>query len=248
MNLKKEGIHLFSFAIYTDNKETETELRSIIQDFLIETKIMAKVSSFNEEYKFITAPDSYDVYIMDMDSETDIIDLGRRMREIDTNGKFIYMCTDTSKAYLAARVRADYFIEKPIIKEELIEILTEIKKVIQEDTIIIKIPGGERKVRANTLNYINIVKRCLCYHMKDGNMFDGQVLRSSFEKAISPLQHHKAKSFLFLPPSLLINVGEIKIVNNDNIVFENDDVLYIPKKSYDIVREAWINYNRFVNL
>ena len=79
-------------------------------------------------------------------------------------------------------------------------------------------------------------------------MFDGQTLRNSFEKAISPLQHHKSKSFLFLPPSLLINVGEIKILNNDNIIFENDDVLYIPKKSYDVVHDAWIDYNKFVNL
>ena len=79
-------------------------------------------------------------------------------------------------------------------------------------------------------------------------MFDGQTLRTSFEKAISPLQYHKSKMFLFLAPSLLINVGEIKIINGDNIIFENDDVLYFPKKAYDTVREAWINYNKFINL
>lgn len=76
-------------------------------------------------------------------------------------------------------------------------------------------------------------------------MFDGQTLRGSFEKAIDPLQKHKA--FLFLPPSLLINIGEIKIINKDHIVFENDDVLYFPMKQYDTVREAWINYNRILD-
>jgi hypothetical protein len=73
-------------------------------------------------------------------------------------------------------------------------------------------------------------------------------LRTSFEKAIFPLQHNKAKMFLFLPPSLLINIGEIKIINSDNIVFENDDVLYVPKKSHDTIRDAWIEYNKFTNL
>jgi hypothetical protein len=42
----------------------------------------------------------------------------------------------------------------------------------------------------------------------------------------------------------LINVSEIKILNSDNVVFENDDVLYFPKKAYDVVREAWLKYSR----
>ena len=47
------------------------------------------------------------------------------------------------------------------------------RREIKEDSIIIKIPSGERRVRINNLNYINIVRRCLCYHLKDGAMFDG---------------------------------------------------------------------------
>lgn len=76
-------------------------------------------------------------------------------------------------------------------------------------------------------------------------MFDGQTLRTSFEKAIDPLQKHKA--FLFISPSLLINIGAIKIVNKDNIVFENDDVLFFPMKQYENVRNAWINYSRILD-
>lgn len=239
---------MLSIAIYSDQKEFVAEIRSMVQDFLIESKIVAKIQAFENNYKFITVPDSYDIYIMDMDSQDDVLALGKQMKGIDNNGKFIYLCSDNSKAYLAAKIRADYYLGKPVDREELVDILKEIKQDVQDDTIVIKIAGGERRVRANTLNYINIVKRCLCYHMTDGNMFDGQVLRTSFEKAISPLQFDKAKSFLFLPPSLLINIGEVKIVNADNVVFENDDVLYFPKKSYDTVREAWVNYNRFVNL
>ena len=211
-------------------------------------KIMAKVSYFHDPETFITVPSSYDIYIMDMESTDDVVELSCKMRIIDAGSKYIFISNDTSKAYSVAKARFDYFVLKPIEKEDFISILKEIKQQIQYDTILIKIPTGERRVRANHLNYINIVKRCLCYHLKDGTMFDGQVLRTSFEKAISPLQHHRSKSFLFLPPSLLINIGEVKIINSDNLIFENDDVLYFPKKSHDIIYNAWINYNRFINL
>lgn len=134
---------------------------------------------------------------------------------------------------------------KPLDSTEILEVLKEIKQTIQYDNVVIKMANGERRIRVNHLNYVNIVKRCLCYHLTDGTMFDGQTLRTSFEKAINPLQNNK--TFLFLPPSLLINIGEIKIVNSDNIVFENDDVLYFPKKQYDTVREAWLNYIRILD-
>jgi len=206
---------------------------------------MAKVSYFHEPDTFITVPGSYDIYIMDMDSKDDVLALGTCMRGIDIGARFIYVSSDSSVAHKAAKARADYFLMKPLEKEEIIDVLKEIKKSIQDEIIIIKIPSGERRVRVNNLNYINIVKRCLCYHLKDGAMFDGQTLRSSFEKAIFPLQNNKA--FLFLPPSLLINLGEIKIVNSDNIVFENDEVLYVPKKSHDLIRDSWLGYNRILD-
>jgi hypothetical protein len=73
-------------------------------------------------------------------------------------------------------------------------------------------------------------------------------LRTSFEKAISPLQYHHSNTFLFLPPSLLINVGEIKILDTDKVIFENNDILYISKKQHDLIDSAWKSYNRFINI
>ena len=238
---------MLSIAIYSNNKSIITRLKSIIQDFLIEIKAMSKVSVFSDPEKFITAHKSYDIYIMDMDSKDDTIELGKKIMEIDGGSYFIYLGKDMNDIRKALKLHINYYLLKPIETEDLLRILKIIKRKIQDDTIVIQIPTGDRRVRANNLNYINIVKRCLCYHLKDGTMFDGQTLRSSFEKAISPLQFHKSKSFLFLPPSLLINIGEVKIVNGDHVIFENDDILYFPKKAHDTVREAWTNYNRFIN-
>lgn len=207
---------------------------------------MAKVSYFNNPETFITAPSSYDIYIMDMDSSDDTLELGNKMKNIDTGSHFIYISSDPSNhAVPAAKARVDYFLLKPLDHDEIVDVLKEIKKTIQDTNIIIKIAGGERRVRVNHLNYINIVKRCLCYHLADGTMFDGQTLRGSFEKAINPL--HKHKAFLFISPSLLINIGAIKIINKDNIIFENDDVLFFPMKQYNKVHDAWINYNRILD-
>lgn len=236
---------MLSISIYSNLADDTEALKSIVQDFLIETKLMAKVSCFNDPEAFILAPCRYDVYIMDMDSTDDVIQLGKQMREIDTGSHYIYIGSQECHAQKATKARCDYFVSKPIDKDDMIDILKEVRQEIKDDSIIIKTASGERRIRVKHLNYINIVKRCLCYHLTDGAMFDGQTLRSSFEKAIDPL--HKNKAFLFIAPSLLINIGEIKEVNKDNIKFENDDVLFFPMKHYETVRNTWINYNRIID-
>ena len=203
---------------------------------------MAKISCFQKGEDIIMIPSRYDVYFIDMDTEEDSAVLGEQLRKIDRGSKFVYMSINPNKAQRATKARCDYFITKPFDKIEIIEILTEIKQDIKQDSFIIKIPSGERRVRVNDLNYVNIVRRCLCYHLKDGNMFDGQTLRSSFEKAIHPLEEHN--SLMFLPPSLLINLNEIKIINKDHLIFENDDILYFPMKQQEVLRKAWTDYNK----
>ena len=235
---------MLSISIYSDSHNDVEKLKVMIQDFLIKMKILAKVSYFNNSDDFITALGSYDIYIMDMDSKEDVVVLGNQKRAIDTGSHYVYIGSDESHPQKATKARCDYFIMKPIDKDEFIEIFQEIKKKIQDDNIIIKTAHGEKRVRVNHVNYIDIVKRCLCYHLSNGSIFDGQTLRTSFEKTIKPLNYHKA--FLFLEPSTLINVGEVKEVNKDNVVFENDEVLFFPMRQYNKVREAWLNYTRFI--
>lgn len=233
---------MLSIAIYDDNKTYLNELREMIQEYLIESKSVAKVSIFDKSEDLLVVPASFDVYIMDTDSSENLYELSRRMDKIDPNSYFIFIGEDPSLAYPAYKVHADHYFLKPIEKEELFELFNIIKKKIREDSLVIKTAEGERRIRSSQVNYINIVKRCLCYHLKNGTMFDGQSLRSSFEKAITPLNQHP--QFLFLAPSLLINLSEIKIIDTDHLTFENDEVLYFPKKSHDLIRERWLTYNK----
>ena len=236
---------MFGIGVYVKDEELKNQIKDTIRDFLIERHLMAKVSYFENIEHFITTPNSFDLYILDMDAEDNMIQIGEEMTNIDLGTNIIYLGSSQDSLLKAAKNLIDYYLHKPFEPNELLILLSKIKQKIKDDNIVIKYNGGERRVRVNNLNYINIEKRCLCYHLTDGNMFDGQVLRSSFQEAISPLHEHK--TFLFLPPSLLINLGEIKEVYKDNIVFENDDKLYFPKKSYDIVRNAWLTYTRILD-
>ena len=164
---------MLSIAIYSDQHDDVEKLKSIIQDFLTDVRMIAKVLYFNDPKTFITVSNSYDIYIMDMDSKDDTLELGRKIRNINTGSYFIYISSDPSNAVSAAKAKVNYYLLKPLEHDEIIDVLKEIKKKIKDDNVVIKIAGGERRIQVNNLNYINIVKRCLCYHLSDGNVFEG---------------------------------------------------------------------------
>ena len=229
---------MLNICMYGDNIQDIDTIRSYIQDYFITNKIMGKMSSYHKGEDFLTAPGSYDVYIMDMDSkEHDVCELGERMKNIDAGSYFIYICSDYTQAHRAAKIDADYYITKPIEVERLYTVLNKIRTKIKNEYIIIPTPIGDRRESISNINYIDIVKRCLCYHLKDGDMFDGQTLRSSFQKAITPLDTNA--QFIFLPPSLLINLYQIKTLDLDHLYFDNDEVLYFPRKAHDTIDQRW---------
>ena len=70
---------MISIAIYDDNQTYIDEIQWLIQDYLIETSTMAKVSVFNKAEDLILAPASFDIYIMDTDSCEDIKKLSAKI-------------------------------------------------------------------------------------------------------------------------------------------------------------------------
>ena len=61
----KGGIEMISIAIYSEHDQI-MEIKSIVQDFLIEAKMMAKISKFTGLYELVVSPPHYDVYIIDL--------------------------------------------------------------------------------------------------------------------------------------------------------------------------------------
>lgn len=119
------------------------------------------------------------------------------------------------------------------------EIKVKVVNKVKSKIMLVPTVAGEEMVYIKNLNYINIEERSLCYHLSEGVIKASYVLRNSFVKSINHYLHHE--NLLFIKPSLLINIANIKALNRDFITFKNGEILYYPKKHYDLIREQWIN-------
>lgn len=241
--MRRRKSELLKIAICGHNPDRVVAMRDMIQDYLIEKHSLAKVALFNTSQAMIDVIQMFDIYFLDVDMpEINGIEIANILREQgDEVGRIIFAGSAAEQALTAYNANAFAFLLKPVDKEQLFPILDKVRNDIKKNSVIITTPNGERRIHTDNLNYVNIVKRCLCYHLRDGSLFDGQTLRGSFEKAITPLNTHP--EFVFLAPSLLINLTQIKILDKDCLIFDNDDVLYFPRKQYDYLRSRWLNYH-----
>lgn len=237
---------MFSIAVYTQKEETAEGFKNLIQNYFADNEISGRYQTFNEMMDLLTVPSRFDVYIMDLENnKEEVIFLGAKMKQIDTFGHIIYIDAQMDSFCDSLLADADCFLIKPITKNSLFPLLNKIRKLIKQDSIIISTPAGDRKIRTSDLNYINIEDRCLCYHLRNEDFYNGKSLRGSFEKSITPLQHQE--TLMFIPPSLLINIENIEVLNVDHLIFDNGEKIYFPKKHHDAIEEYWHKLHQFVN-
>ena len=233
---------MISIAVFSYDDTVRRLTRDKIQDWLIDSHTMAKVTLFEHLDDIMTMPARYDIYILDMDAGPHVIEMSKMIMDNDPNAFCVFTSVVQLNAFTISKMHDCYFIGRPIKNEEFFHLLNTLRKKVREDNIVIKTPLGERRVKVNMVNYIHIEKRCLCHHLKDGTVFDGQTLRESFEKAIGPLKDHPM--FMFIAPSLLINVSEIAELHGDRLIFDNGEVMYFPKKAFAAIQEKWKSYNK----
>lgn len=229
---------MLSYAIYDNDIEHLKQIRSLIQDYLIKFKRIGKIHCFDNLTDLIDNPEKVDVYLIVINNK---VSLEFLQQHLMINARIIFINNGASFIYTAHEIRPYVYLSEPIDIDKFYRLLEFIRERIRATNVVIKIPLGERRIPAEDIQYIHIVKRCLCYHLKNGTVFNGQTLRGSFEKEIYPLNQNPL--FCFIKPGLLINLAEIKCMYSDHVIFENDEILYFPKVQYDNLHNAWLTYN-----
>ena len=77
--------------------------------------------------------------------------------------------------------------------------------------------------------------------ISDGELIQSTTLKKSFEKMIGPLKDNP--DFVFVAPSLLINLNYISSMNSNYLTFTTGEVLYFPKSAYKLICERWKQYS-----
>lgn len=230
---------MIKVTIYERYIENVGDVRGYLRKFANGSNVIIKENVFFKVEDMVEM--SADVCLLDYKAFLEDGDILLKWKD-ENNIKFIFITSDIKDIIdIMENHPEQYLILSPVEEESLIKVFENLKLRIKRIAIIAKLAHQEdKRIYVKDLNYINITKRNLRYHLADGREYDSQTLRQSFSKEISPLLIKP--ELYFIQPSLLVNMTNIETLWDDHMQFENGDIVYYPKTAYEKLKAAWKEY------
>lgn len=188
-----------------------------------------------QDYPLITSTSSEpNIFIIDVDEE----DLGPAIHAHHPDAYLIYVGTSPQIDIEAYELNVISYLRKPVSKQSLDKALNSAKRKIKQERCFVQTPYGESRIEIENILYVNIDKRYLCYHLRDGSTVNSQTMRASFVKTLNPNLLADAR-FCLVGSGLLINVDEIKELYIDHLVFTNGETIHFPRAHHEKIQEVW---------
>lgn len=236
-----------SIAVLDSNHVQRIETLSMLDEYSRRKRTELSCDGYASGLDLLKAIDMYghyDIYIL----ETDMPDINgfyiaRELRSRYSRCKIIYYTSNKGLALNAFEVNADNYVIKPATNEKFDTVIENILKEIEGDRtralVEVKTKNGFIRIPVEDIAYVNIVKRCLCYHLRDGSSVRAIMLRGPFRSAVEGLL--KDPAFCIAGASLLINLDSVSVMNRHSLMFTHGEWIIPPRCAFKTLYLAWNN-------
>lgn len=234
-------------AICDDDALCRETVLSIVGDYIAQRNREISISVFERATSLLDEAlrfGGYDIYILDIIMPgVNGIQLGVKLRQVDPNGKILYLTSSQEYAIESYRAKAFDYILKPAKAERLFAALDEAIETTanrKEKSLIVKTRENNVKVTLDSILYAELVDRKICYHLVSGTTIESNSIRTNFAEGIQELLADSR--FALCGAGLAVNLYHITMTGNDTLIFKNGRKLYIGKRAGRDIRSVWSDF------
>lgn len=168
------------------------------------------------------------------------IEAAKALRNMNYEGKIVFLTTSREYALEAFDVDALQYIVKPVSEEKLFSVLSGLFKEIEEERkkyILLRIEGRLVRVDLNDIVYCEAQGKVQCLHLADGTQY---ILRMTMTAICEQLSQYQ--EFVRIGIAFIVNLGYIGSLNAKEICMDNGMKVYLPRGTYKGLREQYFNY------
>lgn len=186
----------------------------------------------------------FDIYILDiLMPRINGIDLGRRLRELDTDSKIFFLTSSPDYAIPAFKVRAQEYLLKPVRKEELFPALDEAFTVLskkKEKGIMVKTSQTSIRLSFDSIVYAELKTKNIHYHLTNGKVIESVAIRTGFSEAVQEIL--RDNRFFMCSTSMVVNLYHIYAISTDTLTFKNGKTVYLSRRASRELRSIWADF------
>ena len=168
------------------------------------------------------------------------IQCAKDIRMYDNFVKIVFLTSSTEYGIESYRVKAYDYLLKPLEKEKLFSVLSQIEKEKQkkeQNIFVLKSKIGITKISLSNLEYCEVVNRRVIFHILNEEEYECGLRMNEVEEKLMPLG-------CFVRPhrSFLINMNFIKTLNAHSIVMESGAQIPMPREKYAGIKSRYMEY------
>lgn len=234
---------MIKIAVCEDNELQLEIIRDLLKNYIDNNYIDASVSSFADGRELLADVEEngfYNIYFLDLIMpDVNGLEAAKALREKGDEGRIIFLTASSDYAIASYDVKAFYYMLKPADNEKISRILTEAISSLPagDTTMLLHINTGDVKIKKSDLSYIETNSRVPTYHLSDGRILEGVMLRSSFKEAMEELLSDR--SFYMCGASMVFNLREISEVDTEAVLMKNGIVAYPAKSALPALKKVW---------
>lgn len=225
-------------AVCEDNEQDLSRLLSC----MTASAIPAEYETFSSGEALLAAHQAgrYDLIFLDIYMNGLLgIDAAAKIRETDTTVTLIFTTTSTEHALASYRLNAPKYIEKPVMPEEVAEVLSMAQEKRKTAAYIRLLTGGEyRDIPVDSVLYFEQQNRAAIVKTLSGVIRTSQTVKFQHIEPLLP------KYFLRCHQSYIVNLKHVKSLNWEQKIFtmHNGDRVYIRHQNMKQAAEAYEDY------
>lgn len=232
-------------AICDHQPEVIQTLTQIIWQFQLDKNHNISVNTYsdgNHLLKEYQKPGKYHILFLDIEMPANNgIETAMKIRNIgDHKTKIIFVSNSLKYMQNSFSVHPFHYLQKPIIEEMIMEILTQIIAEFKEQQIIYSLidhAGQETPILINEIQYIDVINsktKELCFHFPKNKI----TTRGTLRQWNDLLEDH---NFCLCRRDILINLLAIHYFSDANVILHSGESVPISRKYRKLIRDQYLN-------
>ncbi|MEG1790576.1 MAG: LytTR family DNA-binding domain-containing protein [Oscillospiraceae bacterium] len=227
-------------AICDDDKDELLYISSIINAYRLERTVSLRCDAFNSATELLSTAKSgsYDLYLLDVIMPAvSGMETAKEIRGFDRDAAIVFLTSSPEFAVESYQYKAQDYLLKPAKAAQIYALLDTLFAKTQKppDGFGVKTKNGMGRILFDKLVFLEVMGRCLYFHLSDGSVREALASLAEFEDTLLA-----RPEFIRTHRAYIVNLLQVAELNANEAITLTGNRVPVSRKNYSKVREAYI--------
>lgn len=236
-------------ALCDDNELQRELLQDTLRDYASQATVRLELTAFSDGSELLAhvrENGPFDLYILDLIMPgVNGMEVASTLRMMQDEGLIIFLTSTVDYALASYDVNAFHYLMKPLDRGRLFSVLDRAMarfRSAEESSLLVRTKDGESRIFLKDLQYADLKNRALQYHLQNGTVIDGLVIRVPFREAVAPIL--RDSRFVLCGITMVVNLTCIDQMDCESVLLQDGTLLYPSKTACTALKKEWAAFHK----